>query len=294
MVRERIATPFYLVRLQGPPPLNQKFLKFAFERSTVNLNSYDKLSQNSSLMRVSGLLLSLGLIGAAFYSASLVELFRMVLMREESSHGVFVPFLSLYFVWRKRSNLRELEPKYEILPGFVVIAGGSLLFSLARAHDYFFWERCSFLVVLSGLVICFLGKDWLKEILFPVYFLISMIPIPQDLYNTMADLLRQWTIITSTHVLAQLGIPFLTQDVLIHLPNVTLEINIGCSGIRYLLSYFVFGIAYAYLYRTRLNERILVVCMTIPISLFASTLRVTATAVIAYYIGPYAVQGWPM
>ena len=49
----------------------------------------------SQLKRLAGLLLALGLVSAAFYSAPLVELFKMVLMREGSSHGLFVPLFSI-------------------------------------------------------------------------------------------------------------------------------------------------------------------------------------------------------
>jgi exosortase len=259
----------------------------------MDSNSYERILQNSRLLRVSGLLLSLTLLGAAFYSSPLIELFSMVLRREESSHGLFVPLLSLYFVWHKRSALSEIGTKYEFVRGSMVVTGGFLLFSLARIHDYFFWECFSFIVVLSGLVLCFLGKDWFKEISFPIFFLISMIPISEHLYDTMAGWLRQATIMTSTELLALVGVPVLREDLLIHLPNTALNINIGCSGIRYLLSYFVFGIAYAYLFRTRFNQRIFAVCLTIPISLLASTLRLIAIALLAYYIGPHIAQYWP-
>jgi exosortase len=217
----------------------------------------------------------------------------MILGRKGSSHGVFVPLLCLYFVWRKKPALGEIEAKYEIVPGIMVVTGGFLLFSLARLHNYFFWECVSFMVVLSGLVICFLGKEWFKEISFPIVFLITMIPVPEHYYDTMADWLRQTTIMTSTELLALVGVPVLREDLLIHLPNVALKINIGCSGIRYLLSYFVFGIAYAYLFRTKTTQRILVVGLTVPISLMASTLRLTVIALLTYYIGPHMAHYWP-
>lgn len=259
----------------------------------MDIHTSDEKVQYPKLKRLTGLLLIFGLVSATFYSTPLVELFRMVIGREDSSHGVFVPLLSLYFVWRKRSKLGEIEPKYEIVPGFMVVAGGLLLLSLTKGQGYFFWECISFIVALSGLVICFLGKDWLKEILFPVLFLMSMIPIPEHFYNIMADWLRQWTIIASTHVLALTGVPLLREDLLIHLPNTALNINIGCSGIRYLLSYFVFGMAYAYLFRTETTQRVLIVGLTMPISLTASTLRLTIIALLAYYIGPHMAQYWP-
>jgi exosortase len=243
--------------------------------------------------RLAGWFLCLGVIGAFVYADTLAELFTTVLRREESSHGLFVPLLSLYFVWRKRSNLRKIEPRGEIFPGLGSVAGGLVLFSLVNPHGYFFWECVSFLVVLTGLVVCFLGKDTLKEIFFPIFFLGLMVPIPWTLYQTIADGVREAAMEVSTVVLGLTGVTFLRDGLFIHLPNATLNVDIGCSGIRYLLSYFVFGIAYAYLYRTRVRQRVLVVCLTVPISLLASTLRLTSITLLTYHIGPQMAEHWP-
>lgn len=244
-------------------------------------------------MRAVGLLLSLLVVAGILYPDTLRELLSAVLRREESSHGVFVPLLSLYFIWRKRNRLSKIEPSYDIIPGLGLVAGGLFLFSLVRAYDSFFWECFSFVIVISGFVTCFWGKDILKEILFPVLFLAAMIPIPGHLYNSMADWVREGAIRGATHILSLVGVPFLREDLLIHLPNTALNINIGCSGIRYLVSYFVFGVAYAYLYRTTTGQRVVLVGLTIPISLIASTLRLTTIATLAYYIGPYMATHWP-
>jgi exosortase len=256
----------------------------------MNSNRYQRLLRDSRFLRFAVLLLALGLVGIVFYSSTLSELLSAVLRREESSHGLFVPLLSLLFVWRKRNRLREIEPRDEIIPGVGVLAVGLLLFSLARAYNYFFWESCSFLIVLAGLVICFLGKDWFKEIIFPIFFLICMIPIPWNIYLLIANWVKSIALELSTDVLALTGVPFLREESLLHLPNVTLNVTPGCSGIRYLLSYFVFGLAYAYLYRNRVIQRCMIVLLSIPISLMASTLRVTGLALLAYYIGPQAAE----
>ena len=109
----------------------------------------------------------------------------------------------------------------------------------------------------------------------------------------MADWVRAGTIGMSTRVIAILGVSLAREGLMIHLPNTVLRINIGCSGIRYLLSYFVFGVAYSYLYRKTIGQRFLVVAVTIPISLLASTLRLTAIVLLTYYVGAHMAEHWP-
>ena len=86
----------------------------------MNIMSSDppgKFSLDSRLSRIAGLGICLALVGIILYSSIVPELFSSVLRREGSSHGVFVPLLSLYFLWRKRAELKwrtyELERKLE-------------------------------------------------------------------------------------------------------------------------------------------------------------------------------------
>ncbi len=48
-------------------------------------------------------------------------------------------------------------------------------------------------------------------------------------------------------------VPFIREGYNIHLPNVDLYVAKSCSGIRYLISYFVFGLAYAFIYKKSIN-----------------------------------------
>jgi exosortase/archaeosortase family protein len=67
----------------------------------------------------------------------------------------------------------------------------------------------------------------------------------------------------------------------------------GCSGIRYLLSYFVFGIVYAFRYKHSSKARLLVVAATIPLSIAGGVVRLWIIFATAYYIGPVMTDDRP-
>ena len=173
------------------------------------------------------------------------------------------------------------------LEGIILIAIGFFLFFFYNRSTHFYIQSLSFIMVILGLFFFFMGKEFFKELAFPVLFLIFMIPIPSHIYMAMAEFVRDITLGVSAWTLSQTTVPFLREGFLVHLPNITLSINIGCSGIRYLISYFVFGIAYAYIFKTGLIERILLVSLTIPISLLASVMRLMSIFLGAYYIGAF-------
>ena len=76
----------------------------------------------------------------------------------------------------------------------------------------------------------------------------------------------------------------------IDLPNTRLYIAHGCSGIRYLLSYLVFGLAYACIFKKSFKARVLVVMGALPLSIVGGVLRLWIIFFSAYYIGPIMVE----
>jgi exosortase len=120
-----------------------------------------------------------------------------------------------------------------------------------------------------------------------------MIPIPENIYESMANYTRHISFGGSLKIISLLGISYFKEGWMIQLPNALLKVATSCSGIRYLISYFVFGLAYAWLYRETTGGRLLLVALTIPVSLFASICRLTAIFILTYNFGPRMAEHWP-
>jgi len=230
------------------------------------------------------------LAGLFIYQTAIIKVISAVIHREGSSHGVFVPFLSLYFIWLKRDIIRDIEPQFDYL-GIILIVLGTIgpLFNIGNFQINFLF----LIVFLAGLFFTFFGRTFFKEISFPIFFLITMTPIPEDIYETLANFTRHISFGGSLKIISLLGIPYLKDGWLIQLPNALLKVAISCSGIRYLISYVVFGIAYAWLYKDKAGSRVLIVALTIPISFFASICRLTAIFILTYTFGPRMAEHWP-
>jgi len=246
--------------------------------------------RTSSNIRIAAFTLCTLLAVLVLYRSPILRLITAVVHREGSSHGVFVPFISAAFLWMKREKFREIALQYDYLGIPLLVVG--LFFPIFALGPYKV-QALSFFVVIAGLIIFFLGREFFKEVAFPLLFLITMIPIPKDIYLQMAELTRDITLGGSSHLISFLGLTFWQEGVVIHLPNTVLRVNLGCSGIRYLVSYFVFSIAYAYLYRTKTWSRLLVILSVFPISLMASILRLTTIFLLTYYISPKMSEYWP-
>jgi len=230
------------------------------------------------------------LAGLFIYRSAIMEVFSAVIHREGSSHGVFVPFLSLYFLWLLRDKLKEIEPQYNYFGIIFLLAG--LFFPITKIGT-FHLQFLGFIVYTGGLIYVIFGKELFKNITFPLFFLITMIPIPKNIYESMANYTRHISFGGSLKIISLLGISYFKEGWMIQLPNALLKVATSCSGIRYLISYFVFGLAYAWLYRETTGRRLLVVALTIPVSLFASICRLTAIFILTYNFGPRMAEHWP-
>ena len=230
------------------------------------------------------------LAGLLLYKSSVISLMSAVINREGSSHGLLVPFFSGYFIWSKREQIGQIKPLFDYIGIPFIFVG--ILFPILFNVTYRF-NILSLLVLISGLIISLLGFNFFKIVAFPFLFLIAMIPLPQNIYVLLANHLREITFGISSWVIAKIGIPFYREGLLLHLPNAILKVNVGCSGIRYLVSYFIIGIAYSYLVRQTNWMRFVSVCATIPISILASVLRLSTIFLLTYYFSPKMAEYWP-
>jgi len=152
--------------------------------------------------------------------------------------------------------------------------------------------RISFLIVLSGIVLFLLGWAHLKTLLFPIVFLIFMIPIPSILMGKITFPMQLFASKVAALSLHQLGVPVLREGNIISLAHTTLEVAEACSGIRSLISLLALGTVFAYFTKKSFWQRTVLVLSCFPIAIFVNSLRVTATGVLANNYGTSVAQGF--
>ena len=232
-------------------------------------------------------------LGGLVYGSTLSELFFSVVHRQDSSHGICVPFIAGYLVWLRIEKIKVTKPEFAPASGIMLAAPGLLLFFLVGESQDVFLPSFSFLMVAGGLVIGLFGKNIFKEVGFPFFFLVAMIPLPRPLYAQLTEWMRVASTCGSVWVLQLFHFPIYRDGYSISLPNMNLFVGNSCSGIRYLISYCVFGLAYAFVCKNTIKSRALVVLATIPISIMGSVLRQSIIFLLAHYIGPVTTEHRP-
>lgn len=264
--------------------------------STIkDLSSHGQLGR----WRAGMLVLTLAVLGFTVFDKTLYTLAVAVLDRQDSSHGIFVPFISAYLIWLRVDELKATKLAFAPLSGALLLSFGLVLAFLSGRSSLL--QAVSFFIVAAGAVLAVFGPLFFKKVSFPFLFLISMVPLPEAWYAQIAEWMRQaitWGSVTFLHAV---GFPIFREGFNIRLPQIDLHVSHACSGIRHLLSFFVFGIAYAFRFKQSRTARVFVVASAIPLSVFSGTLRLCLIFLMAHYIDPFfaehrphVVLGWIM
>jgi exosortase len=210
---------------------------------------------------------------------------------DDYSHGYFIPFLSAYLIYSLRDDLKEIVVKPSNVGLFILLAGlGQLI--IAKIGSEYFLQRTSLIIVLSGLVLFFLGWQFCKKLFLPLGYLIFMVPLPAIIWNKIAFPMQLFSSSLTEQVVSLLGIPVYREGNVMHLAQTTLEVVAACSGLRSLVTMFALSGALAFVSTLPRWKKWLLFFSSAPIAIFANITRLTVTALLATKYGSEAAQGF--
>jgi exosortase len=240
-----------------------------------------------------------GLLLGVLYFPVIARMVRDWYVDEDMGHGFFVPAVSAWLVWQRRQKLLSTAYRPNLWGLAVVLAGGLLLVAGTYAVEQTVM-RGSFLIALWGTIVTLGGFRLLLDLLFPLFLLFFMIPLPAIIYNQITFPLQLFASQVAESVLSLLGIPVLREGNILELPSQRLSVVEACSGIRSLMSLTYLGLIYGYLFESRYWVRIVLLVLTPVIAIAVNAARVTVTGLLSEYDRELAagafhtMEGWFM
>ncbi|WHZ30302.1 MAG: Eight transmembrane protein EpsH / EpsI protein [Nitrospira sp.] len=234
-------------------------------------------------------LLATGLLGY-LYADSLIFLFNRI-GSDDYSHGIFVPAVCLFLVWQARHRISAVGIKNSWL-GPAIVSAGLLLYGVGELATLYVVQHLSLWIVLVGLVIGAMGVRAAREIMFPLAYLLTAIPLPNFLYAGLSSKLQLWSSALGIGCLQLIGVTAFREGNVIDLGPVQLQVVEACSGIRYLLPLASLALLCAYLFKDRMWKRIVLVLSSIPISIFVNGFRIGMIGLLVEWDGQGAAEGF--
>ncbi len=261
------------------------------------------------------LLILLGFLLAA-YAPILPELYHNWMNDPNNSHGILVPLISLYFAWIKRYELRDalrkttdnvLTPLHNFRPervtanrhfltsrsmGLLITIFGIMLYITSLLGAVAVSARLSLVIVLVGLIIFNLGINIFNILIFPLFLLFFMVPVPTSFVSLFSVPLQLFVSKVSTFIIQLLSIPAYREGNMLYFASTQLEVAEACSGIRSIFAYLMLGTIFAYLIKRDWTKRWILLVSTIPMAIFVNMIRVTGTGILAHFFGGQVALGF--
>jgi len=187
---------------------------------------------------------------------------------ETFAHGFLVAPISLWLVWIRRENYRNLYPSLSYIAIFVMLMCG-FLWLVADLVDVLVIQQWAVVGILVSGIWAVLGNHVTSKMLFPILFLFLMVPFGEQFIPWLMNY-------TATFVVTMLrltGMSVYQEGTFITLTSGQWSVVEGCSGLRYLIASFTLGTVYAYLNYNSLIKRAIFMLASFLVPIIANGFR---------------------
>ena len=207
------------------------------------------------------------------------------------SHGFLIPFVVGYLVFRKRKVLKSIvsEP---CLGGLVVFLSGLALHLISLVLKINFTSYLSIPIVIGGIMLYLRGVKFTRELLFPLAFLIFMLPLPEVMIIGISFKLKILAAQAAVLLGNSIGIKAALSGSTIYYPGGFLLVGDPCSGLRSIISFLALSALLTQFIQAVRWRKITLFFSAIPIALLSNLLRISFLLLVSFIYGKKAASGF--
>ena len=200
-------------------------------------------------------------------------------------------------MWGKRKELHasgDSPQKAGTVPisGWVVFGVGILAYMYSSVNNFMFLEATSFVLVMWVIFKLRLTKESFAKVLFPLAYLVFLIPPPSIVIDSITFPLKKIASIGSYWVLVFFKLPVELYGVILKVGDHELFIADACSGFRSIVTLLALGAVYVYFQSTSAFKKWMIFLSVVPIAIVANISRICLTGLISYKLGPELAEGF--
>lgn len=238
---------------------------------------------------------------AVFAAAGMVygplsDLFHSQMYQNYHSLIPFIPLISVYLIYLKIRDIRE-KMQYSFGMGVAVIIAGIVLYAMGlgfgvnlNQNDYATVITFSSLVLLWGAFIFVYGIKAFTTALFPLLFLVFMIPVPAFIMEKIIVFLQIGSTEFANFLFWVSQAPYYREGFFFYLPGMSVEVAPECSGIRSGLALFITALLAGYLFLNSWWRRVILVLCVFPITMLKNGIRIMTLTLLGTYVDPRILQ----
>lgn len=198
------------------------------------------------------------------------------------SHGIIVPIISGYIIWRMKKELISTHRK-ESQKGLIIFIIGLVLQTISVIYSIRFLSGLSLIIVIFGVISYLYGWELINKIKFPISFLLLAVPLP--FVDIVAPPVQILSTVASSNIANMLGIPTEMDGLLLKTNAGIFEVALECSGLRSIISLLTLSIIYASILEGGILMKSTIVLSSIPLAIIGNVLRITSILDVANVYG---------
>lgn len=212
-----------------------------------------------------------------------------------ASHVILVPFVSIALIYANRTAIFS-SVKTTLGLGLPIVVGGialSLVAQFVIAEDTRALSVSVAGLALSwigGYIVCY-GAAAARAALFPLAFLLFMIPPPDIAIAAATQFLKTGSTETVARLFTLTGTPYLRQDFVFSLPDLTIEVADECSGIRSSIALLLTSLIAGHSQLKSPWARVILALAVLPVALLKNAVRIVALTLLAMHVDPSFLTG---
>jgi exosortase len=238
-------------------------------------------------------------VGFLLFSVLVLALFAPTIWRlyefsssagsQHYSHFVLIPIVSGYFLFSDRKRIFQNvagTPAWGVL---LALAGtgfwltGVVYGPGLSLNDHLALATAGLLLIWIGGFLFYQGGRAFRQGLFPLLFLVFLVPIPSVLLEGIIRTLQLASAEAAYLLFLVSGTPFLREGTYFSLPGLDIIVAPECGGIRSGLSLFITSIVAGQLLLRRGGSRLALAVSVFPIAVFKNGVRIVLLSLLAVH-----------
>jgi exosortase A len=202
-------------------------------------------------------------------------------------HCLFILPLVGWLVWQRRSEAALVEPR-AWLPGLIAVGVAAFGWLLGEAAGVSLVRHAALVGMVQATILTILGPAAVRALLFPIFYLVFLIPVGDEIVPAMQTLTAKMTMA----LLNMASVPARIDGVFITTPTGWFEVAEACAGVKFLVAMAAYGTLVAHVCFRSWKRRIIFLTLAIAAPIFANGIRAFGTIYAAHLTSVEAATGF--
>jgi exosortase len=226
---------------------------------------------------------------------TLAALFVLAYANPEHTHTLLVIPIVLAFLFLEQVSWKVSAPAGQSASAGFAIAAIALWFLAQRAPTADGLDltlRVAALVFAAWAIVwCFYGASFFRAALFPMLFLLLLLPLPDEAIAKLTYALQAGSTFATYWLFKIFHVPVTRSGFMLSLPTFDIEVAKECSGIRSTVFLFLTALVLGQWYlRTGWRKWVLALAV-FPIGIFRNGVRIFVISTLATYLDESWIEG---